>query len=132
MEGVEQHSALYDFIGDLLIWVIRMPPFVLQDLDFFLCNCFHLFLSLMFCDIHCYVWLCTLSGGPGCAVCSHWQMAFICCIHDCHPIIYLSKMDSDQLFQCSPSFRQQGQNDFSPHTDAEMLRHLKALLICNP
>ena len=49
------------------------------------------------------------------------QPAYIA--HDCHPKVNLSKMDADP-FSVPPTFRHQGQNDFSA-TLVETLGHLK-------
>ena len=111
-----------------LSWVTRMPPFIPAGLGL-LVWLFCLFLSLLFCML-LVVFGITSRMVVQDALCVHagkWP-AYVA--HNCHPKMHLSKMDGN-CFGVPPSFRHQGQNDFSP-TLAEMLEGLKVSLVCSP
>ena len=107
-------------------WDVSFHPW---DLVFFLCDLF--VFSCPSCSAHslsCLALHPEWWSRPLCVFmpANDWHLS----PHNCHPVMHLSKVDSNH-FGVPPSFRHQGQNDFSP-TLADMLKHLRASLICSP
>ena len=126
-EGVGGHFAPQDSLV-LSNLAIRMlfPVLVIWT---FSCVTFSPFHVLPLLHILWCTWPCTLSGCLDWSVWTCWQMT---CIGNTRLQLHSAPPSHGWwLSQCSPSFRNYVQNDFSP-TLGDTLEHLKASPECSP
>ena len=64
-------------------------------------------------------------------LCIHASERLAYVTHSHHPVMNLSQMDGICFSVAPPSFKHQGQNDFSSML-AEMLEHLNESVVCSP
>ena len=97
----------------LVSWVVRMSPFIPGT---WTSSC--VLLSPFPVPPVLHMFLVALGFTPRMViqdilVCIHASEKTCAYVHNHHPIMYLSKMDGN-CFGVPPSFKHQGQNDFSP------------------